>query len=398
MSDKKYKLPLGFMASGVHCGIKKNDNKDLALIVSDIPAQAAGVYTKNIVKGHSLKWTMKHLEGNRIKAITINSGNANACVGTAGDDDAEFIADYTAKLVGCNKNEVLLGSTGVIGHRLPIGNIKTGINKAYEQLSADGASNAAIAIMTTDTFKKEISVDINLSGKTVTIYGMAKGSGMIHPDMATLIVVFLTDASISNSMLQKALSCAVNKSFNRVSIDGDTSECDMVLMLANGKAENPAIEQENDNFRIFTGALEKAATYLAKLIAKDGEGATKMVEIRVINAPNENTAHVIANSISKSLLVKTAIFGQDANWGRIMNAMGYSGASFNPETVDIWLGDLQVCKDGTGLDFDEEKAVAILSKDEILITVDLKMGTASDTMWTCDLSYDYVKINSSYRS
>jgi glutamate N-acetyltransferase/amino-acid N-acetyltransferase len=199
-------------------------------------------------------------------------------------------------------------------------------------------------------------------------------------------------------MLQKALSCAVNKSFNRVSIDGDTSECDMVLMLANGKAENPAIEQENDNFRIFTGALEKAATYLAKLIAKDGEGATKMVEIRVINAPNENTAHVIANSISKSLLVKTAIFGQDANWGRIMNAMGYSGASFNPETVDIWLGDLQVCKDGTGLDFDEEKAVAILSKDEILITVDLKMGTASDTMWTCDLSYDYVKINSSYRS
>lgn len=341
---------------------------------------------------------MKHLEGNRIKAITINSGNANACVGTAGDDDAEFIADYTAKLVGCDKNEVLLGSTGVIGHRLPIGNIKTGINKAYEQLSADGASNAAIAIMTTDTFKKEISVDINLSGKTVTIYGMAKGSGMIHPDMATLIVVFLTDASISNSMLQKALSCAVNKSFNRVSIDGDTSECDMVLMLANGKAENPAIEQENDNFRIFTGALEKAATYLAKLIAKDGEGATKMVEIRVINAPNENTAHVIANSISKSLLVKTAIFGQDANWGRIMNAMGYSGASFNPETVDIWLGDLQVCKDGTGLDFDEEKAVAILSKDEILITVDLKMGTASDTMWTCDLSYDYVKINSSYRS
>jgi len=398
MSDKSYKLPLGFKASGVPCGIKKNGNKDLALVVSDTPAQAAGVYTKNIVKGHSLKWTMEHVKGNRIKAITINSGNANACVGSAGDADAESIADYTSKLVGCEKSEVLLGSTGVIGHRLPMENLKKGVNKAYEQLSADGASNAARAIMTTDTIKKEISVDINLSGKTATIYGMAKGSGMIHPNMATLIVVFLTDASISGIMLQKALSCAINKSFNRVSIDGDTSECDMVLMLANGKAGNPVIEQENDDFKTFTAELEKAAIYLAKLIAKDGEGATKLVEIRVINAPNDNTAHVIANSIAKSLLVKTAIFGQDANWGRIMNAMGYSGAFFNPETVDIWLGDLQVCKDGTGLAFDEEKALAILSKDELLITIDLKMGAASDTMWTCDISYDYVKINSSYRS
>jgi glutamate N-acetyltransferase/amino-acid N-acetyltransferase len=398
MSDKRYKLPLGFMASGVHCGIKKNDNKDLALIVSDIPAQAAGVYTKNIVKGHSLKWTMEHVKGNRIKAIAVNSGNANACVGSAGDADAEAFADYTSKLIGCEKNAVLLGSTGVIGYRLPMQNIKTGINKAYEQLSPDGASDAASAIMTTDTFKKEISVDISLSGKTATIYGMAKGSGMIHPDMATLIVVFLTDASISGLLLQKALSCAVNKSFNRVSIDGDTSECDMVLMLANGMAENPAIEQENDDFKTFTGELEKAAIYLAKLIAKDGEGATKLVEIRVNNAPDDNTAHVIANSISKSLLVKTAIFGQDANWGRIINAMGYSGASFNPETVDIWLDDLQVCKDGTGIHFDEEKALAILNKDEILIAVDLKMGNGSDTMWTCDLSFDYVKINSCYRS
>jgi len=398
MSDKRYKLPRGFMASGVHCGIKKNNNKDLALIVSDIPAQAAGVYTKNIVKGHSLKWTMDHIKGNRIKAITINSGNANACVGSAGDADAEIMAEYTAKLVGCDKSEVLLGSTGVIGHRLPMENIKTGIDKAYGQLSADSASDAASAIMTTDTIKKEISVDINLSGKTATIYGMAKGSGMIHPNMATLIVVFLTDASISDVMLQKALSCAVNKSFNRVSIDGDTSECDMVLMLANGKAGNPVIEQENDDYKRFAEELEKAAIYLAKLIAKDGEGATKLVEIRVINAPDENTAHVIANSISTSLLVKTAIFGQDANWGRIMNAMGYSGALFNPETVDIWLGDLLVCKDGTGLAFDEEKALAILSRDELLITVDLKMGTSSDTMWTCDISYDYVKINSSYRS
>ncbi|NLM28513.1 MAG: bifunctional glutamate N-acetyltransferase/amino-acid acetyltransferase ArgJ [Clostridiaceae bacterium] len=398
MSDKRYKLPLGFKASGVHCGIKKNGNKDLALIVSDIPAQAAGVYTKNIVKGHSLKWTMQHVKGSRVKAITINSGNANACVGPAGDADAELIADYTAKIIGCDKNEVLLGSTGVIGFRLPIQNIKAGIDNAYEKLSADGASDAASAIMTTDTIKKEISVDINLSGKTATIYGMAKGSGMIHPDMATLIVVFLTDAAISDEMLQKALSSAVNKSFNRVSIDGDMSECDMVLMLANGKAGNPVIEQENDDFRIFAKELEKAAIYLAKLIAKDGEGATKLVEIRVINAPDDNTAHVISNAISKSLLVKTAIFGQDANWGRIINAMGYSGALFNPETVDIWLGGLQVCKDGTGLVFDEEKAAEILSRDEILIAVDLKMGTSSDTMWTCDLSYDYVKINSSYRS
>ncbi|NLX77608.1 MAG: bifunctional glutamate N-acetyltransferase/amino-acid acetyltransferase ArgJ [Clostridiaceae bacterium] len=392
------KLPTGFQTAGVACGIKKDNKKDLALIISDPLSDAAGVFTRNLVKGHSLKWTMKKYKSNKIKAIVINSGNANACVGPKGDEDAEKIAEITAKLAGCNKDQVLLGSTGVIGFPLPVEKIESGLKEACSRLSSDNSEDAVRAIMTTDTFPKEVSVDINLSGKKATLYGMAKGSGMIHPNMATMIGVFLTDAFISQEMLQKALERAVNKSFNRISVDGDTSVCDMVIVLANGNAANEKITRENDDFETFAEALEKVSVTLSKMLARDGEGATKLIEIHVKNALDNETAHKITNSIAKSPLVKTAVFGHDANWGRILTAAGYSGAEFDPDLIDIFIGDLQVCKNGVGLSFDENKALEILKKDEVKITVDLKMGSSEDIMWTCDFSFDYVKINSAYRT
>ena len=361
------KLPTGFQTAGVACGIKKDNKKDLALIISDPLSDAAGVFTRNLVKGHSLKWTMKKYKSNKIKAIVINSGNANACVGPKGDEDAEKIAEITAKLAGCNKDQVLLGSTGVIGFPLPVEKIESGLKEACSRLSSDNSEDAVRAIMTTDTFPKEVSVDINLSGKKATLYGMAKGSGMIHPNMATMIGVFLTDAFISQEMLQKALERAVNKSFNRISVDGDTSVCDMVIVLANGNAANEKITRENDDFETFAEALEKVSVTLSKMLARDGEGATKLIEIHVKNALDNETAHKITNSIAKSPLVKTAVFGHDANWGRILTAAGYSGAEFDPDLIDIFIGDLQVCKNGVGLSFD-------------------------------DFSFDYVKINSAYRT
>ncbi|MDD4296093.1 MAG: bifunctional glutamate N-acetyltransferase/amino-acid acetyltransferase ArgJ [Ruminiclostridium sp.] len=398
MDKNNHYIPKGFKAAGVACGIKKNGNKDLALIVSSSPAEAAGVFTKNIVKGHSLKWSMEKIKSNKICAIAINSGNANACVGADGDTDASCMAEIAAGFIGCEKENVLLASTGVIGYRLPMGKIEYGIKAAYSKLSENSFPDAVSAIMTTDTFGKEASVNISLSGKPVTIYGMAKGSGMIHPNMATMIGIILTDANISRELMQKALNTVVNKSFNRVSVDGDTSVCDKVLLLANAMAENNEINTENEDYYSFATALESVATALAKMLAKDGEGATKLVEIRVKNSDNIETAHMIANAISKSPLVKTALFGEDANWGRILTAAGYSGAIFNPETVDVYIGDILMCQNGTGMRFDEQEALSVLKKNEIIITVDLKMGDAGDTMWTCDFSYDYVKINGSYRT
>lgn len=391
-------LPKGFKASGIACGIKKDGKKDLALIVSEPESVAAGVFTKNLVKGHSLKWTMNRIKNGKIRAVVINSGNANACIGARGDSDAEKIACITAELAGCSKEQVLLGSTGVIGFPLPVEKIEAGLHEAFAQLRPEGLRDAARAIMTTDTYPKEVSSEIILSGKEATIYGMAKGSGMIHPNMATLIGVFLTDACISGEMLQKALAETVSKSFNRISVDGDTSVCDMVVILADGEAGNEKITAENEDFKAFVSAFEKAAVTLSKMLVKDGEGATKLIEINVKNAPDTETAHKIADAIAKSPLVKTAMFGEDANWGRILTAAGYSGADFNPDLVDIFLGDLPVCHNGTGLDFDENRAVQILKQDEIKITLDLKSGNFEDTMWTCDFSYDYVKINGSYRT
>lgn len=396
--EKSVYLPKGYQAAGVACGIKKNGKRDLALITSDIPAVAAGVFTRNVVKGHSLKWSMEHIQTNPAKAIVINSGNANACVGPAGDADAARFAASTAKLFGCPGEQVLLGSTGVIGYRLPMEKIEAGIKEAFGQLSIDGAANAIEAMMTTDTFPKLVSVQVQLSGKTASIFGMAKGSGMIHPSMGTMIGVLLTDAAISKDLLQKALITVTDKSFNRVSVDGDTSVCDKVLLLANGLAGNPEITSEGYDYTAFVNGLESVSVALSKMLAKDGEGATKLVEVRVKQASDSESAHLIANAVCKSPLVKTMIFGQDANCGRILTAVGYSGVDFNPNAVDVWIGDLLCFENGTALRFDEEKALSVLKKDEVLITVDLKAGSAEDTMWTCDFSYDYVKINGSYRT
>lgn len=390
--------PKGFKASGVACGIKKNNKKDLAIVCSEDTAVASGVFTTNVVKGHSLQVSMEHIKNGYARAIVINSGNANACVGETGYKDAKEITELTAELLQCEPQDVLVNSTGVIGTKLNMPSVRSGIRSAVNALSAQGGSDAEEAIMTTDTMRKEIAVDIELQGETIRIGGMAKGSGMIHPNMATMIGIITTDANISRSLLDKALKQCVKKTFNRVSVDGDTSVCDSVFVLANGFADNDAIVKEDYEYSKFVDALMFVCTYLAKLMAKDGEGATKLVEITVDGAADENEAYKVVNSVARSPLVKTAIFGEDANWGRIFTAVGYSGVSFDPNLTDIFIGDILVCRNGTAVEFDEAAAKAILKKDEITIKINLKKGNVSDRIWTCDFSFDYVKINGSYRS
>ncbi|HHW23537.1 MAG TPA: bifunctional glutamate N-acetyltransferase/amino-acid acetyltransferase ArgJ [Clostridiaceae bacterium] len=390
--------PEGFRASGVACGLKKNGNLDLAMVVSDKTAAAAGIFTANVVKGHSLKWTMEKVKSGAARAVVINSGCANACLGERGDADAASMAAYASGFIGCEPDLVLLGSTGVIGFPLDMKKIKAGIRKAYDSLSYEGGSLASKAIMTTDTYPKEAAGTFMIGDKTVTIGGMAKGSGMIHPNMATMISVITTDIAINPELLKKALKTAADSSFNRISVDGDTSVCDKVIILANGMAGNTVIDKEGPEYDAFLSVLLEVSESLAKMLAKDGEGATKLVEIRVKNCSDRESAHLILNAIAKSPLVKTAIFGQDANWGRIFTAAGYSGAKFDPDKVDIFIGDLLVCRNGTGLCFDEDKAAELLKKDEVVITLDFKDGSIDDRIWTCDFSYDYVRINGSYRS
>lgn len=398
MTKNGVTAPKGFKASGVACGLKKNGQKDLAMVVSDSIAQAAGIFTTNVVKGHSLQWSRKQIQNGAARAVVINSGCANACVGPQGDEDARTMATLAAAQIGCQPQEVMLGSTGVIGYRLDMDKIQQGISMAYNALSCEGGHLAAQAIMTTDTFPKEAAHTFSLEGKTITIGGMAKGSGMIHPNMATMISVLTTDAAISHELLDKALRTVADASYNRVSVDGDTSVCDKVLILANGMAENTPITHEGPEYEAFVNGLLEVCTTLAKMLAKDGEGATKLIEVRVINCRSKQDSHLILNAIAKSPLVKTAFFGQDANWGRIFTAAGYSSAEFDPQKVDIYLGELLVCKNGVALPFNEEEALEILKKDEILVTLDFKDGNICDRIWTCDLSYDYVKINGSYRS
>lgn len=398
MSKTGITSPIGFKASGIACGLKKNNKEDLALIVSDTAAKAAGVFTTNIVKGHSLKWTMEKIKKGTAKAVVINSGCANACLGSRGDTDAALMAEFTASLLGCSPEEVMLGSTGVIGFPLEMEKVKKGLKEAYSILSAEGGAQAARAIMTTDTYPKEASKTFLIGNKTVTIGGMAKGSGMIHPNMATMISVITTDAAISQNLLDRALKTVAERSFNRISVDGDTSVCDKVLLLANGMAENAPVTEEGTDYDTFVSALEEVSVALSKMLAADGEGATKLIEIRANNCADKKSAHLILNAIAKSPLVKTAIFGNDANWGRIFTAAGYSGANFDPEKTDIYIGDLMVCKSGSACNFDENWALNILKQKEIVITLDFKMGQISDRIWTCDLTYDYVKINGSYRT
>ena len=390
--------PKGFKSSGVSCGLKKGGKKDIALIVSDNVATASGMYTTNVVKGHSLKLTMKHIEDNKAKAILLNSSNANACVGEKGDNDALEIATSTANLLGCDVNDILVGSTGVIGQLLNMPLVISGINDCYKNLSTDGGHDSAVAIMTTDLVSKECGTTIDIDGATVTIAGMAKGSGMIHPNMATMFGILTTDANISSDMLDKALKTAVNKSFNRVSVDGDMSVCDMTLILANGQAENNIIDTENDHYNNFLDALTEVCINLAKKLANDGEGATKLIEISVKGAKNSEDAYKVVSTIARSPLVKTMVFGEDANLGRILTATGYSGADIDPDTIDLFINSIPVCKDGIAVQFDEDKAKKELEKHNIYFDIDLKQGNYSDKMWTCDFSYDYVKINGSYRS
>ncbi len=388
----------GFTAAGVACGLKKNGNPDLAVIYSEVPATAAGVFTTNIVKGHSLQWSREHIHSGMARVVAINSGCANACVGEDGRRDAAAYAGLVAERAGCPVEQVMIGSTGIIGFRLDMGKLSAGLDSAFDRLSQDGGIAAAKAVMTTDTFPKEAESVFELNGKTIRVGGFAKGSGMIHPNMATMISILTSDLAISAPLLDKALRTVVNRSYNRVSVDGDTSVCDKVLILANGMAGNVPVESEGDAYDSFVRALDEVATALAKMLARDGEGATKLLEFQVEHAPDQETAHTILQAVVKSPLVKTAFFGEDANWGRILTAAGYSGASFDPDRVDIRLGDLLVCQNGTALRFDEQAALKILKAHDITVTIDLKNGMVSDRMWTCDFSYDYVKINGSYRT
>lgn len=389
--------PLGFQAQGVACGIKKNGGRDLALVVSDVPAACAAVFTRNLVKGHSLLRSMDHVSGGLARAVIVNSGNANACVGPQGDLDAMAMAMETARLIGCPTTQILLNSTGVIGHPLPMDRLLKGIENAVRLLErTDAAGHAAEeAIMTTDTMPKEVSVVFQRDGRDVTVSGMAKGSGMIHPDMATMIGLITTDCAVDARILYETLFEAVSTTFNRVSVDGDTSVCDMVAVLANGMAGNVTVTDRDPEL---SEAFHLVCETLARMVARDGEGATKLVEVIVHGARTAEDAYRIVQAVAKSPLVKTAMFGEDANWGRILTAAGYSGAAFDPSRCDIFIGDLQVCSGGAALAFDETCAKEILASDNIAIRLEMNEGESWDRVWTCDFSYDYVRINGSYRT
>jgi glutamate N-acetyltransferase/amino-acid N-acetyltransferase len=388
----------GFRAGGVYCGIKKVEKRDLALIVSELPASAAGIFTQNRVQAAPVHLSKKHLASGTARAIIANSGNANACVGEAGDDAALRMALAAAKALNLKPEEVLVSSTGVIGVNLPVEKIEAALVAQPGFATQDGGADAAEAIMTTDTFPKSTAREFELDGVTVRIGGISKGSGMIHPNKATMLGFVTTDAAISPALLQKAVSRAGDLSFNRITVDGDCSTNDCLMVLANGASGAPAIETEGEAFETFQKVLAEVCMELAQLIVRDGEGASKFVEIQVLGAKSEADAVGIGKSVATSNLVKTALFGEDANWGRILAAAGYSGVEFDPQRIDIYLGDLLVCQKGTGLAFDEDRAKEILSKKDLVIKIQLSEGEAEARVWTCDLSYDYVKINGSYRS
>ncbi len=394
-------LPKGFKASGIHAGLKANGALDLALVFSEYPCNVAGVYTSNIIKGHSLERSIEVINaGNKIRGIVVNSRNANACVGKEGRTDAENVANAVASELGVNADEILTASTGTIGVRLPYEKIISNIPTLVKELSSskESAHNSERAIMTTDTKPKEVSAKIVLHDNTeVAISAMAKGSGMIHPNLATMISIFTTDADIPKDLLQKMLKNAVEHTFNRVTVDGDTSCCDMVTVFSNG-ASGAAIEEGSEDAVIFEEALTGLSEDLARMIASDGEGATKFVEVEVFGARDAYDAKMIVSAVAKSPLCKTAFYGMDANFGRVITAAGYSGAKFDPYKVDIDLGEMPVYRDGCALVFDEDEALEILKQHDLNIKIFLHEGDAYDRMFTCDFSHDYVTINGSYRT
>ena len=394
----------GFQAAGCAAGIKKEGTMDMAMIFSEVPCHAAGTFTTNVVKAAPVKWDQEivyHQDGARV--VVCNSGIANACTGAEGMGYCKETAAAASEMLKVPETAVLV-STGVIGQQLPIDRIKGGIAKLALMLedSPEAGAMAARAIMTTDTHSKETAVSLEIGGKTVTIGSMCKGSGMIHPNMCTMLSFVTTDVSISKKLLQEALSEVVQDTYNMVSVDGDTSTNDTVLLLANGMAGNPEITEKNEDYEAFKAALFEVNKTQAMQIAGDGEGATALFEVKVVGAESKEQAVTLSKSVITSSLTKAAIFGHDANWGRILCAMGYSGAQFDPEKVDLYFesaaGKLQIIKDGVATDYSEEEATKILSEEKVTAVADIHMGTAEATAWGCDLSYDYVKINADYRS
>lgn len=397
-NDLSLAAPRGFLAGAARCGLKKT-GEDLAIIFSERPAVAAAVFTQNLVQAAPVLLSREHLRFKTHRAVVVNAGGANACTGAEGLADARHTAELVAEYFNCDDREILIASTGVIGARLDMSKIETGVRLATAQLSRANARRVAEAIMTTDTRPKRALKRLTLGDKRATIAGVAKGAGMIHPDMATLLAFVTTDVAISKSALQTALRRAVKQSFNRISVDGDTSTNDTLITLANGAAENePITAPEGRDFELFTKALTDVCRDLAIQVARDGEGARKLITIKVRRAPSERDAEKIAATIATSPLVKTAIAGEDANWGRLMMAAGRSGARFDVDKVEIKLGDLTVARQGRGIRFSEERAFEILKRDEVTITVDLHQGEAEVTEWTCDMTEGYIRINADYRS
>lgn len=387
----------GIKAAGIHAGIKRK-RKDLALILSDEACNVAGTFTLNKVKAAPLLVSQELVnKGKKVKAILINSGNANACTGDRGFNDALESQKYCAQKLGIDQDEVVISSTGVIGEYLPMHILKTGIDSIVNQLTNDGGIKAAKAIMTTDLTEKTLAVKVQLSSGEIIIGGIAKGSGMIMPNMATMLSFITTDAEIDNRLLKKLLVKSVQNSFNKISVDGDTSTNDMVVLIANGVSKIK-IEENSKNEELFLEALKALLIELAKMIVIDGEGATKLITIDISGCKNDNDANTIAETIANSPLVKTAIYGSDANWGRILSAAGRSGVDFDPGTVEIKFDDMLILGKNYQHEFDEEEATTVLSKDEITVSVNLNSGTGSSTWWTCDFTEKYIEINASYRT
>ena len=402
--------PRGFWANGVQAGVKYENKYDVAILYSEVPAQAAGAFTRNLVKAHPVLLSQKHLQNGSAQAVVMNSGNANACVGEAGDEAALAMTQKAAECLKLAIDDILVASTGVIGVEMPLPKILGGIEKATVELfnqkakveqkieqslslRAQGAHNAALAIMTTDLTIKENAMELKCQGGTIRLGAMAKGSGMIHPNMGTLLGFMTTDAQISAPELQSLLLSAVEDSFNMVTVDGDTSTNDTFFLMANGVS---GITPTGEDLRNFQEMVKAMSIWLAQEIARDGEGATKFLEVQVAGAKTREDARKTAKSVCGSSLVKTALFGEDANWGRIIAAMGYSGADFDPDHVSIWLGDLLVAQEGQGVSFSEKQAKEILGSKDLVIKIDLQAGLETAIAWGCDLSYDYVKINGSY--
>lgn len=395
----------GFLAASTAAGIKYKDRTDMALIYSEVPCQAAGTFTRNIVKAAPVKWDQRVIyERGMAQAVVVNAGIANACTGEEGMGYCLATAKKAGSLLQVKPEEVLVASTGVIGMQLPMERISAGIETMAPLLSGEEESGhaAAKAIMTTDTHEKEAAVEVEIGGKTVTIGGMCKGSGMIHPDMCTMLSFVTTDAAISRELLLEALKADVEDTYNMISVDGDTSTNDTCLLLANGMAGNDKIIEKGEDYKIFCKALHEVNETLAKQMAGDGEGATALFEVKIIGAETKEQAKIVSKSVITSNLTKAAIYGHDANWGRILCAMGYSGAEFDPEKVDLFFesaaGRMQIIRDGVALDYSEEEATRILSEPAVTAIADLKMGRAQATAWGCDLTYDYIKINADYRS